>query len=242
MFHFYPDHQSTVPTVLFPGSLLQTSLATAELCLESHLNCLSPLQLFLAVLLDLIFFSLVRTRKFLRKRWRAVYFVAGLSSLPKQKSLSQASRSECREDVKLVSEATFTLRTFTKNFMKEGQKYEILSICFSWCGTMASWAREEVIKDSVKPPYYSGGWAQESPYFSIVLVWNSLSNKKLVVGCKIIKSCSSRKESLSSGCWGERVPYIPGIMSLEWNLYLIELRVEKTGTNFSLNSIHSKFS
>ena len=180
--------------------------------------------------LDLIFFSLVRKRKFLRKRWRAVYFVAGLSSLLKQKSLSQDSRSECREDVKLVSEATFTLRTFTKNFMKEGQKYEILSACFSWCGTMASWAGEEVAKDSVKPPFYSGGWAQESPYFSTVLVWNSLSTKKLVAGCKIMKSCSSWEESLSSGCWGERVPHIPGIISLEWNLYLTELRVEKTGT------------
>lgn len=53
---------------------------------------------------------------------KSCLFVAGLSSLLKQKSLSQDSRSECREDVNLVSEATFHSKDFfTKNFMKEAE-------------------------------------------------------------------------------------------------------------------------
>ena len=140
--------------------------------------------------------------------------MASLSSLPKKKSLSQGSRSECREDVKFVSEATFTLRTFTRKVLLHeggGRNMRFSQFASPGVDPWHHWAREEVTKDSVGFPFYSGVWAQESPYFSTLLVWNSLSNKKLVVGCKIMKSCSSREESLSSECWGERVPYTPGI-------------------------------
>lgn len=67
MFHFYSDHQSAIPTVLFPGSLLQTSLATAD-CVLNLISIAFPTSTVLGSAVRLDFFSLVRKRKFLRKR------------------------------------------------------------------------------------------------------------------------------------------------------------------------------